>query len=118
MSAAPWLPHRCNISYLEEWLKDKNLQASAAKDTLEPLSQVAWLLQVKKTTDSDAQEIAERCTSLSTVQVTRWLRALGPPGQMAAMAMAFWAEPARVVLAACSLQRRHVSCGPFHLIST
>ncbi|XP_013010138.1 unconventional myosin-Vc isoform X3 [Cavia porcellus] len=69
---------RCNISYLEEWLKDKNLQASAAKDTLEPLSQVAWLLQVKKTTDSDAQEIAERCTSLSTVQIIKILNSYTP----------------------------------------
>lgn len=60
---------RCNISYLEEWLKDKNLQNNLAKETLEPLSQAAWLLQVKKTTDSDAKEIYERCTSLSAVQV-------------------------------------------------
>ncbi|NWY69447.1 MYO5C protein, partial [Erithacus rubecula] len=59
---------RCNISYLEEWLKDKNLQSSNAKETLEPLSQAAWLLQVKKTTDDDAKEICEHCTSLSTVQ--------------------------------------------------
>uniref|UniRef100_A0A8B9S0D9 Myosin VC n=1 Tax=Accipiter nisus TaxID=211598 RepID=A0A8B9S0D9_9AVES len=60
---------RCNISYLEEWLKDKNLQSSNAKETLEPLSQAAWLLQVKKITDDDAKEICEHCTSLSTVQV-------------------------------------------------
>ncbi|NXM87763.1 MYO5C protein, partial [Oenanthe oenanthe] len=59
---------RCNISYLEEWLKDKNLQSSNAKETLEPLSQAAWLLQVKKITDDDAKEICEHCTSLSTVQ--------------------------------------------------
>ncbi|XP_033621220.1 unconventional myosin-Vc [Fukomys damarensis] len=69
---------RCNISYLEEWLKDKNLQTSTAKDTLEPLSQVAWLLQVKKTTDSDAKEIAERCTSLSAVQVIKILTSYTP----------------------------------------
>ncbi|NXH92988.1 MYO5C protein, partial [Edolisoma coerulescens] len=59
---------RCNISFLEEWLKDKNLQSSNAKETLEPLSQAAWLLQVKKITDDDAKEICEHCTSLSTVQ--------------------------------------------------
>ncbi|NWH31456.1 MYO5C protein, partial [Chloropsis hardwickii] len=59
---------RCNISYLEEWLKDKNLQNSNAKETLEPLSQAAWLLQVKKITDDDGKEICEHCTSLSTVQ--------------------------------------------------
>nr|XP_009003707.3 unconventional myosin-Vc isoform X3 [Callithrix jacchus] len=69
---------RCNISYLEEWLKDKNLQNSLAKETLEPLSQAAWLLQVKKTTDSDAKEIYERCTSLSTVQIIKILNSYTP----------------------------------------
>lgn len=69
---------RCNISYLEEWLKDKNLQNSSAKDTLEPLSQAAWLLQVKKTTDSDAKEISECCTSLSAVQIIKILNSYTP----------------------------------------
>ncbi|KAK2498686.1 hypothetical protein MC885_019825 [Smutsia gigantea] len=69
---------RCNISYLEEWLKEKNLQNSLAKETLEPLSQAAWLLQVKKTTDSDAKEICERCTSLSAVQIIKILNSYTP----------------------------------------
>ncbi|KFW94423.1 Unconventional myosin-Vc, partial [Phalacrocorax carbo] len=69
---------RCNISYLEEWLKDKNLQSSNAKETLEPLSQAAWLLQVKKITDDDAKEICERCTSLSTVQIVKILNSYTP----------------------------------------
>ncbi|XP_045142403.1 unconventional myosin-Vc [Echinops telfairi] len=69
---------RCNISFLEEWLKDKNLQNSLAKETLEPLSQAAWLLQVKKTTESDAQEIYEQCTSLSAVQIIKILNSYTP----------------------------------------
>ncbi|XP_060043569.1 unconventional myosin-Vc isoform X2 [Erinaceus europaeus] len=69
---------RCNISYLEEWLKDKNLQSSLATETLEPLSQAAWLLQVKKITDSDAQAIYERCTSLSAVQIIKILNSYTP----------------------------------------
>ncbi|XP_065589931.1 unconventional myosin-Vc [Cyrtonyx montezumae] len=69
---------RCNISYLEEWLKDKNLQSSHAKETLEPLSQAAWLLQVKKITDDDAKEICEHCTSLSTVQIVKILNSYTP----------------------------------------
>uniref|UniRef100_A0A8C3V9J9 Myosin VC n=1 Tax=Catharus ustulatus TaxID=91951 RepID=A0A8C3V9J9_CATUS len=69
---------RCNISYLEEWLKDKNLQSSNAKETLEPLSQAAWLLQVKKITDDDAKEICEHCTSLSTVQIVKILNSYTP----------------------------------------
>uniref|UniRef100_A0A8C5JQZ6 Myosin VC n=1 Tax=Junco hyemalis TaxID=40217 RepID=A0A8C5JQZ6_JUNHY len=71
---------RCNISYMEEWLKDKNLQSSNAKETLEPLSQAAWLLQVKKITDDDAKEICEHCTSLSTVQVMSHLFSSGTIG--------------------------------------
>nr|XP_048723478.1 LOW QUALITY PROTEIN: unconventional myosin-Vc [Caretta caretta] len=69
---------RCNISYLEEWLKEKNLQSSSAKETLEPLSQAAWLLQVKKITDEDAKEIYERCTSLSAVQIVKILNSYTP----------------------------------------
>lgn len=38
-------------------------------DTLKPLSQAAWLLQVNKSTDEDAKEIAEKCTELNSVQV-------------------------------------------------
>lgn len=63
------LSDRCNISYLEEWLKEKELQNSIAIDTLKPLTQAAWLLQVNKSTDDDAREIAEKCTELSPVQV-------------------------------------------------
>ncbi|XP_018595081.2 unconventional myosin-Vc isoform X3 [Scleropages formosus] len=66
---------RCNISYLEEWLKEKDLQSSSAIDTMEPLSQAAWLLQVNKSTDEDAQQIAKMCTELSPVQVTGMTRA-------------------------------------------
>ncbi|XP_041031180.1 unconventional myosin-Vc isoform X2 [Carcharodon carcharias] len=69
---------RCNISYLEEWLKDKNMQSSNAKETLEPLSQAAWLLQVNKTTDSDVKEISKRCSSLSAVQIVKILNSYTP----------------------------------------
>lgn len=66
---APVFLSRCNISYLEEWLKDRKLQSSNAINTLRPLSQAAWLLQVNKTTEEDAKEIAEKCTELKPVQV-------------------------------------------------
>ncbi|KAM3926425.1 unconventional myosin-Vc [Leptodactylus fuscus] len=69
---------RCNISYLEEWLQGKNLHGSAAKETLEPLSQAAWLLQVKKIKDEDAKEICEHCTVLSTVQIVKILNSYTP----------------------------------------
>ena len=60
---------RCNISYLEDWLKEQGLGASSAMDTLKPLSQAAWLLQVSKSTDEDAKDIAHNCTELNPVQV-------------------------------------------------
>lgn len=38
-------------------------------ETLTPLAQAAWLLQVNKSTDDDAKEITEKCTELNPVQV-------------------------------------------------
>uniref|UniRef100_A0A1A8KNF2 Myosin VC n=1 Tax=Nothobranchius kuhntae TaxID=321403 RepID=A0A1A8KNF2_NOTKU len=69
---------RCNISYLEEWLKEKELQSSNAIDTLRPLAQAAWLLQVNKSTDEDAKEIAGNCTELSPVQIVKILNSYTP----------------------------------------
>ncbi|XP_037539495.1 unconventional myosin-Vc [Nematolebias whitei] len=69
---------RCNISYLEEWLKEKELQSSNAIKTLRPLTQAAWLLQVSKSTDEDAKEIAEKCTELSPVQIVKILNSYTP----------------------------------------
>ncbi|KAF7656344.1 hypothetical protein LDENG_00042780 [Lucifuga dentata] len=69
---------RCNISYLEEWLKEKELQGSNAIDTLRPLSQAAWLLQVNKSTDDDAKEISDKCTELNSVQIVKILNSYTP----------------------------------------
>ncbi|KAF3854941.1 hypothetical protein F7725_022996 [Dissostichus mawsoni] len=69
---------RCNISYLEEWLKEKELQSSNAMDTLRPLSQAAWLLQVNKSTDEDAKEITGTCTELNPVQIVKILNSYTP----------------------------------------
>lgn len=59
------------MSQLEEWLRDKNLMNSGAKETLEPLIQAAQLLQVKKKTDEDAEAICSMCNALTTAQVTK-----------------------------------------------
>lgn len=61
--------YRYNVSQLEEWLRDKNLMNSGAKETLEPLIQAAQLLQVKKKTDEDAEAICSMCNALTTAQV-------------------------------------------------
>ncbi|XP_043980326.1 unconventional myosin-Vc isoform X2 [Gambusia affinis] len=69
---------RCNISYLEEWLKENELQSCGAIDTLRPLAQAAWLLQVNKSTNEDAKEIAEKCTELNPVQIVKILNSYTP----------------------------------------
>ncbi|XP_041853672.1 unconventional myosin-Vc [Melanotaenia boesemani] len=69
---------RCNISYLEEWLKEKELQSSNAMDTLRPLAQAAWLLQVNKSTDDDVKEISEKCAELNPVQIVKILNSYTP----------------------------------------
>ncbi|XP_076847044.1 unconventional myosin-Vc isoform X2 [Brachyhypopomus gauderio] len=69
---------RCNISYMEEWLREKDLQACSAMETLGPLAQAAWLLQVNKTTDEDAAEIQQRCRELSAVQIVKILNSYTP----------------------------------------
>ncbi|XP_064785222.1 unconventional myosin-Vc isoform X2 [Oncorhynchus masou masou] len=70
---------RCNISYLEEWLKEKDLvQGTSAMETLKPLCQAAWLLQVNKTTEDDAKEIVEQCSELNTVQIVKILNSYTP----------------------------------------
>ncbi|KAJ8391649.1 hypothetical protein AAFF_G00087900 [Aldrovandia affinis] len=69
---------RCNISYLEEWLKEKEIQHFNAMDTMAPLSQAAWLLQVNKSTDEDAKEISEKCTELNPVQIVKILNSYTP----------------------------------------
>ncbi|XP_073720711.1 unconventional myosin-Vc isoform X1 [Misgurnus anguillicaudatus] len=69
---------RCNISYLEEWLREKGLPGACTMEMLGPLSQVAWLLQVNKTTDEDAAEIKQRCSELSPVQIVKILNSYTP----------------------------------------
>ncbi|XP_064151302.1 unconventional myosin-Va isoform X5 [Loxodonta africana] len=64
---------RYNVSQLEEWLRDKNLMNSGAKETLEPLIQAAQLLQVKKKTDEDAEAICSMCSALTTLQIVKVL---------------------------------------------
>ncbi|XP_061452039.1 unconventional myosin-Va isoform X4 [Rhineura floridana] len=69
---------RYNVSQLEEWLRDKNLMNSGAKETLEPLIQAAQLLQVKKKTDDDAGAICSMCNALTTAQIVKVLNLYTP----------------------------------------
>ncbi|XP_058012453.1 unconventional myosin-Va [Ahaetulla prasina] len=69
---------RYNVSQLEEWLRDKNLMTSGAKETLEPLIQAAQLLQVKKKTEEDAGAICSMCHALTTAQIVKVLNLYTP----------------------------------------
>ncbi|XP_057692409.1 unconventional myosin-Vc isoform X2 [Corythoichthys intestinalis] len=69
---------RCNISYLEEWLQEKELQNCHLIDTLKPLAEAAWLLQVSKSTDDDAKAITKKCIELNTVQIVKILNSYTP----------------------------------------
>ncbi|KAK2842399.1 hypothetical protein Q5P01_012599 [Channa striata] len=69
---------RYNVWQLEEWLVERELADSGAKETLEPLVQAAQLLQIKKKTEADAQAISNMCTALSTEQIVKVLTLYTP----------------------------------------
>uniref|UniRef100_A0A3Q4HGI0 Unconventional myosin-Va-like n=1 Tax=Neolamprologus brichardi TaxID=32507 RepID=A0A3Q4HGI0_NEOBR len=69
---------RYNVWQLEEWLAERELTDSGAKETLEPLIQAAQLLQIKKKTEADAQAICNMCTGLTTAQIVKVLTLYTP----------------------------------------
>ncbi|KAF7646768.1 hypothetical protein LDENG_00182810 [Lucifuga dentata] len=69
---------RYKVWQLEEWLAERDLTDSGAKETLEPLVQAAQLLQIKKKTEADAQAICNMCTDLTTAQIVKVLTLYTP----------------------------------------
>ncbi|XP_076808064.1 unconventional myosin-Va-like [Clavelina lepadiformis] len=69
---------RYNVSQLEEWIRKHNLGESSVLSTLDPLVHASQLLQVKKSTDGDAEEICEMCTSLNSNQIVKLLQMITP----------------------------------------
>ncbi|XP_033624983.1 unconventional myosin-Va-like isoform X2 [Asterias rubens] len=69
---------RYNMSELEEWLRSSKVYDSSMEDTLEPLVQIAQLLQVKKRTDDDVKLICDTCTKLTSTQVVKILNLYTP----------------------------------------
>ncbi|XP_077372230.1 unconventional myosin-Va-like [Festucalex cinctus] len=69
---------RYNVWQLEEWLVEREMADSGAKEMLEPLVQAAQLLQVKKKTEADAQAICNMCTGLTTAQIVKVLTLYTP----------------------------------------
>ena len=58
-----------NVSLLEEWLRNRGMQAGGAVASLEPLIQAVQLLQAGKKTEADAKALVQTCTALSSQQV-------------------------------------------------
>uniref|UniRef100_A0A3B4A8N8 Dilute domain-containing protein n=1 Tax=Periophthalmus magnuspinnatus TaxID=409849 RepID=A0A3B4A8N8_9GOBI len=69
---------RYNVWQLEEWLTEKDMANSGAKEMLEPLVQAAQLLQIKKKTEADAQGICNMCTELTPAQIVKILTLYTP----------------------------------------
>uniref|UniRef100_A0A673MW94 Unconventional myosin-Va-like n=1 Tax=Sinocyclocheilus rhinocerous TaxID=307959 RepID=A0A673MW94_9TELE len=69
---------RYNVCQLEEWLLDKDVQGSGARESLEPLIQAAQLLQIKKKSQDDAEAICTMCTALTTEQIVKILSLYTP----------------------------------------
>ncbi|CAL9696916.1 unnamed protein product [Knipowitschia caucasica] len=69
---------RYNVWQLEEWLTEKDMANSGAKEMLEPLVQAAQLLQIKKKTEADALAICNMCTELTPLQIVKILTLYTP----------------------------------------
>lgn len=69
---------RYNLSEMEEWLRSHRLYDRNMEHTLEPLVQVAQLLQVKKRTDDDVKLICDTCSELTTTQIVKILHLYTP----------------------------------------
>ncbi|CAN9499418.1 unnamed protein product [Ophioblennius macclurei] len=69
---------RFNVWQLNEWLMERDLKDCGAKDTLEPLLQAAQLLQIRKSTEADAQAICNICSALTSAQIVKLLTLYTP----------------------------------------
>ncbi|XP_056614030.1 unconventional myosin-Vb isoform X2 [Triplophysa dalaica] len=69
---------RYNVSLLEEWLRSRSLQTGGAVTALEPLIQVAQLLQMGKKTEADGQAMVKTCNALTNQQIVKILSLYTP----------------------------------------
>ncbi|XP_066523254.1 unconventional myosin-Va [Hoplias malabaricus] len=69
---------RYNVSQLEEWLMDKEIQSGVVREMMEPLIQATKLLQVNKKSKEDAEAIATMCTALTAAQILKILNLYTP----------------------------------------
>ncbi|XP_030764817.1 unconventional myosin-Va isoform X2 [Sitophilus oryzae] len=70
---------RHNLSHLEMWTRDRNLDDAPIQATLQPIIQAAQLLQARKTdTDEDVEKLCEMCHALTPLQICKILNLYTP----------------------------------------
>ncbi|XP_025829097.1 unconventional myosin-Va [Agrilus planipennis] len=68
---------RHNLSHLEMWTREKNLQEKDIQATLQPIIQAAQLLQARKN-DEDVDSVCDMCSDLTTLQICKILNLYTP----------------------------------------
>ncbi|KAL1513922.1 hypothetical protein ABEB36_003260 [Hypothenemus hampei] len=70
---------RHNLSHLEMWIRDRNLDEGPIQDTVQPIIQAAQLLQARKTdTEEDVSSLCDMCNALSPLQICKLLNLYTP----------------------------------------
>lgn len=68
---------RYNLSHLEQWCRDQQMNQTEVTDILQPIIQASQLLQARKT-DDDAKSICDMCNRLTTAQIIKILNLYTP----------------------------------------
>ncbi|XP_067139175.1 unconventional myosin-Va-like isoform X3 [Centruroides vittatus] len=68
---------RYNLSHLEQWCRDQQMNQTEVTDILQPIIQASQLLQARKT-DDDAQSICDMSNRLTTAQIIKILNLYTP----------------------------------------
>ena len=61
---------RYNVSQIEEFLLRRGLKTQKLKEEIEPLTQIAQLMQVRKRDENDAEQILKMCDKLTGARVS------------------------------------------------
>ncbi|CAH1990989.1 unnamed protein product [Acanthoscelides obtectus] len=68
---------RHNLSHLEMWIREKQLDETSIQSTLQPIIQAAHLLQARKT-DEDVNTVCDMCSALTPLQICKILQLYTP----------------------------------------
>nr|CAI5827729.1 unnamed protein product [Callosobruchus analis] len=68
---------RHNLSHLEMWIRDKQLDEQSIQISLQPIIQAAHLLQARKS-DEDVNTVCDMCSALTPLQICKILQLYTP----------------------------------------